>query len=152
MNSKSRSDYRSDSVPHAPSQASFKSRLMISFTHFPSNYRPINSHRGFSHCSILNLNFNSREPLLLEFSRTESRHISGKLEPSSSSLLLLKRWIFFLPRYFLRMENIEICQSPFSQISQTLLLHLPISPPIQRNEIFESTRGEREVDLINSGR
>lgn len=118
MNSKSRSDYRSDSVPHAPSQASFKSRLMISFTHFPSNYRPINSHRGFSHCSILNLNFNSREPLLLEFSRTESCHISGKLEPSSSSLLLLKRWIFFLPRYFLRVENIELCQSPFSQISQ----------------------------------
>lgn len=134
MNSKSRSDYRSDSVPHAPSQASFKSRLMISFTHFPSNYRPINSHRGFSHCSILN--FNSREPLLLEFSRTESRHISGKLEPSSSSssLLLLKRWIFFLPRYFLRMENIELCQSPFSQISQTL------TPPPSPNFPADSTK------------
>lgn len=136
MNSKSRSDYRSDSVPHAPSQASFKSRLMISFTHFPSNYRPINSHRGFSHCSILNLNFNSREPLLFEFSRTESGHISGKLEPSSSSssLLLLKRWIFFLPRYFLRMENIELCQSPFSQISQTL------TPPPSPNFPADSTK------------
>ena len=92
-------------------------------------------------------NFNLRESLLLEFSRI-------RLVPYHERTIIIII-IIILKRLNIGSSSIlwRISSSNFTNLYFLKFLKLP--PPstsIQRNEIFESAKGEREVDLINSSR